>query len=125
MLSMVIVFVIYYLHFCKPKRGFPSLENKKQATKPPIQPMKAKNNLKRRLEELGIKSIIPTEELLLKRLGGMTIIRFNKILANSSKSELTISEAKNLTRWLASMTGQNEADIELLEPVAQEKEAAS
>jgi hypothetical protein len=86
--------------------------------------MKVKNNLKRRLEELGIKNMIPTGDLLNKHLDGMTIIRFNKILANSSKNELTAQEVRTLTKWLANMTGQPEAAIELLEPVAQEKEVA-
>lgn len=86
--------------------------------------MKVRNNLKRRLEELGIKNMIPTEDLLQNKLDGMTHIRFNKILANSSKRELTVLETRHLTSWLASITGRLEADIELLEPVAQGKEVA-
>lgn len=84
--------------------------------------MKVKNNLKRRLEEFGIKTMIPTDDLLNKKLDGMTIIRFNKILANSSRNELTAQEVRCLVKWLAGITGQSEADIELLEPVAQQKE---
>lgn len=66
--------------------------------------------------------MVPTDDLLSNKLDGMTLIRFNKILANSSKNELTIREVRFLTKWLAEITGQAEANIELVEPVTQGKE---
>jgi hypothetical protein len=75
--------------------------------------MKSPNILKRLLQELGIKSMVPTEELL-KEMGDMTLVRFNKILENSSPKELTALEAQYLTRWLARLTNQPAASISLV-----------
>jgi hypothetical protein len=77
--------------------------------------MKVKNKLKHILEQMGIKSMIPTDALL-KKLGGMTLIRFNKIVNNSPSMEaLTAMEADYLKKWVAAMTNQSVADIELFE----------
>lgn len=81
------------------------------------------NSIQRQLEKLGIKSMIPTEKLLTQVLGGMTLRRFNKILGNSSVRELTLSEARRLTAWLAALTHQPESAIDLWE-VAPTTEAA-
>jgi hypothetical protein len=80
--------------------------------------MKVKNKLKRILEQMGVKSMIPTDDLL-KKLGGMTLIRFNKIVNNSPSMEaLTAMEADYLKKWLATMTNRPVADIELFEAEA-------
>jgi hypothetical protein len=86
--------------------------------------MNVKNNLKKVLEELGIKSMIPTEELL-KKLGHMTPHRFNKILNNSSPQPLTAVEADAITRWLARMTGQPVTSIQLIDHREVKEEVAS
>lgn len=84
--------------------------------------MKVHNNLKRLLEELGIKSMIPTETLL-KKLGGMTLIRFNKILNNSTAGDLTALEADRLTKWLAEATGRHTTAIILFDTAKEEEPA--
>ncbi len=76
--------------------------------------MKIRNRLKKLLQEMGIKSMVPTDELL-HQLGSMTTHRFNQILNNESKTELSILEVSYLTRWLASITHQSEGVIELVE----------
>ena len=76
--------------------------------------MKRPNILKILLQKMGIKVMVPTEELL-KEMGDMTLVRFNKILENSSPKELTAMEAEYLTRWLARLTNQPAAAISLWE----------
>ena len=83
--------------------------------------MKTRNNIKRLLAELGIKAMTPTPDLLEKRLAGMTLRRFNKIVGNSAASEpLTALEADGLRDWLGSVRNVPAADISLFD-----KEAAS
>ena len=76
--------------------------------------MKSPTILKKLLQDLGIKSMVPTEDLL-KELGGMTLIRFNKILDNSSPREVTALEAHGLVKWLARLTNQPTTAIRLWE----------
>lgn len=76
--------------------------------------MRIRNRLKKLLQEAGIKSMVPTDELLVK-LDGMTIHRFNQIMANESKKELSLLEVDLLTKWLASATHQQPEAINLLE----------
>lgn len=86
--------------------------------------MNPKNNLKKLLEEAGIKSLIPTDKTLKDNLGGMTIRRFNKILNNSAAlTPVTATEANNLTRWVASLTNQPITNVNLFDTVAQEASA--
>ncbi|MDJ0367311.1 hypothetical protein QMK33_19355 [Hymenobacter sp. H14-R3] len=66
------------------------------------------------LQEAGIKSMVPTDDLL-RQLDGMTIHRFNQIMANDSKKELSLLEVGLLKQWLATLTHQQPDDIELLE----------
>lgn len=81
--------------------------------------MKPRNNIKRLLEELGIKSMIPTDDLLKKRLAGMTLRRFNKIVNNNPVSEpLTALEADGLRDWLGSVKNVAAATIPLFEKEA-------
>lgn len=77
--------------------------------------MKIKNRLKFLLEGLGIKSMVPTDDLLKNQFGGMTFHRWNQILNNDSKTELSVLEVSYLKRWLARVTGQPEALIILVE----------
>ncbi|MGI4870501.1 MAG: hypothetical protein ACRYFX_04900 [Janthinobacterium lividum] len=76
--------------------------------------MKIRNKLKKLLQEAGIKSMVPTDELL-EKLGGMTIHRFNQILNNDSKTELSLLEVSYLKKWLAEVTNQSEDTIDLVE----------
>ncbi|MGI4833308.1 MAG: hypothetical protein ACRYFK_07585 [Janthinobacterium lividum] len=80
--------------------------------------MKIRNRLKELLFGFGIKTIIPTEPLLREKLGGMTPHRFNQILNNESKTELTVLEASLLRHWLSEVTGQPASAIVLLEEAA-------
>ena len=73
--------------------------------------MKNPTILKQHLQGLGIKSMVPTEELLNEL--GMTLIRFNKILENSTPREVTALEAHALVKWLARLTNQPTAEISL------------
>ena len=80
--------------------------------------MNYKNNLKKLLEEAGIKTLTPTDKVLKDKLGGMTIRRFNKILNNSaSLTPVTATEANNLKRWLAGLTNKPVTDVNLFEPM--------
>jgi hypothetical protein len=79
--------------------------------------MKVRNTLKRQLQEAGIKSMVPTDELL-KKLGGMTIHRFNQILNIDSKTELSLLEVSYLTAWLTALTNRPADTIELIEKEA-------
>lgn len=65
----------------------------------------------------GIKTMTPTKKLLDEKLGGMTPHRFNQILNNDSKTELSVLEASQLRKWLSELTGQPESTIALLEEV--------
>jgi hypothetical protein len=76
--------------------------------------MKVRNTLKRQLQEAGIKSMVPTNDLL-KKLGGMTIHRFNQILNNDSKTELSLLEVSYLKTWFAALTNTPVDAIELIE----------
>jgi hypothetical protein len=75
--------------------------------------MRIKNRLKEMLSDLGIKSMAPTSDLL-KKLGGMTLHRFNQILNNDSKTELSVLEVSLIQDWLGSVTGREPASIEVL-----------
>jgi hypothetical protein len=86
--------------------------------------MTRRNNLKDLLQELGIKAMVPSEKLLTDELGGMTLIRFNKILSNTSKREMTALEAELFTTWLARMTNKPVTSISLWEQ-DKKKEGAS
>lgn len=77
--------------------------------------MRVKNRLKHLLNEAGIESLRPTPELLEKRLGGMTIHRFNQIWENSSKTELTMLEVSLLNSWLSMLFGH---EVDVIESVA-------
>jgi hypothetical protein len=76
--------------------------------------MMFQNRLKELLFSLGIKSMIPSENLLKEKLGGMTPHRFNQILNNDSKKELSLLEISMLQRWLSEVTGKPENTIALL-----------
>jgi hypothetical protein len=73
--------------------------------------MKSPNILKKMLQDLGIKSMVPTEDLLEEL--GMTLIRFNKILENTTPREVTALEAHALVKWLARLTNQSTTAISL------------
>lgn len=77
--------------------------------------MKIRNRLKELLFGFGIKAMTPTESLLKEKLGGMTPHRFNQILNNDSKTELSVLEVSHLRRWLGEVTNQAEESIGLLE----------
>lgn len=80
--------------------------------------MNYRNNLKKLLEEAGIKTLTPTDKVLKDKLGGMTIRRFNKILNNSaSLTPVTATEANNLIKWLAALTNKPVAEVNLFESV--------
>ena len=76
--------------------------------------MRIKNRLKEILEELGIKSIIPTTSVLSDKLGGMSLIRFNKLLNNSGPNDIQLREVQLLTSWLSEITGKPRTDFNLL-----------
>lgn len=80
--------------------------------------MQIKNRLKELLLSFGIKSMIPTTALL-QKLGGMTPHRFNQILNNDSKTELSVLEVSLIQRWLAEVTGKDISSIEVLSKQAQ------
>ncbi len=77
--------------------------------------MRIKNKLKKLLEDLGIKTMVPSDNLLTNKLGGMTLNRFNQIVNNDSKTELSVLEVSNLKKWLSEVTGQPVEAIMLLE----------
>lgn len=80
--------------------------------------MNPKNNLKKLLEEAGIKAVTPTDKVLKEKLGGMTIRRFNKILNNSAAlTPITATEANNLRLWLASLTSKPVSSVNLFDLV--------
>lgn len=80
-----------------------------------------KNNLKKLLEEAGIKTLTPTDKVLKSKLGGMTLRRFNKILNNSpSLTPVTATEANNLIKWLAALLNRSVATVNLFEAEAEE-----
>lgn len=76
--------------------------------------MKVKNRLKEILQEMGIKSMQPTEQVLNQKLGGMTLIRFNKLLNNAGPNDIQLHEVQLLTNWLSEVTGKAKADLQLL-----------
>ncbi|TPG72010.1 hypothetical protein EAH73_01830 [Hymenobacter nivis] len=67
---------------------------------------------------MGIKTMVPTDELLTNKLGGMTMIRFNQLLNNSSKTELSVAEVGRLKRWLGGVLNQDPNTVKLLEEEA-------
>lgn len=73
--------------------------------------MHTKNTIKSLLTERGFKQIVPTEDLLDKM--GLTLKRFNKIIAGNT--ELTLTEATAFSLWLCvtleDLTEVTEADI--------------
>ncbi len=75
--------------------------------------MKVRNRVKTLLNEAGLESVRPTEKLLSDTLGGMSLIRFNQIWDNSSKTELSIYEVRCLETWLNKLFGH---EVEVLEP---------
>lgn len=83
--------------------------------------MEVKNRLKILLQEMGFKMIVPTQELLSSKLGGMTIHRFNKLVHNVGPNEITVPEVHALGTWLSELTGKPASSFELVET----KEAAA
>ena len=75
--------------------------------------MQIKNRLSEMLRAFGIKSMTPTAALL-KKLGDMTRHRFNQILNNDSKTELSVLEVSLIQDWLGEITGKEPASIEVL-----------
>jgi hypothetical protein len=75
--------------------------------------MQIKNRLSEILRAFGIKSMTPTAALL-KKLGDMTRHRFNQILNNDSKTELSVLEVSLIQDWLSEITGREPASIEVL-----------
>jgi hypothetical protein len=75
--------------------------------------MQIKNRLSETLRAFGIESMTPTATLL-KNLGGMTRHRFNQILNNASKTELSVLEVSLIQDWLGGITGKEPASIEVL-----------
>ncbi|MDO7873983.1 hypothetical protein Q5H93_04495 [Hymenobacter sp. ASUV-10] len=64
---------------------------------------------------MGIKHMVPSQELLEKHLSGMTLRRFNKLFSNTTKKELTATEVTLLTNWLSRISNKPAAEIQLLE----------
>ena len=77
--------------------------------------MYVKNNLKKILLGLGIKSLVPTEQVLSEQLAGMTMHRFNKLLNNVGPKEIQLHEVHVLVDWLSQMTGKPKTDFKLVE----------
>lgn len=75
--------------------------------------MTIKNRLRELLSGFGIKSMVPTAALL-KKLGDMTPHRFNQILNNDSKTELSVLEVSLIQDWLSEITGREATSIEVL-----------
>jgi hypothetical protein len=75
--------------------------------------MRIKNRLKEILVELGIKTMVPTDQVLAKKLGGMSLIRFNKLLNNAGR-DIKVDEVQHLTTWLSELSGKPKADFQLL-----------
>ncbi len=75
--------------------------------------MAVKNHLKEILEEMGIRTMVPTDQVLVSKLGGMSLIRFNKLL-NNAGNEIRLHEVQLLTAWLSELTGKAKADIKIL-----------
>jgi hypothetical protein len=83
--------------------------------------MRQKNNLKTLLEEAGIKTLTPTDNVLKSKLEGMTIRRFNKILNNSpSLTPITATEANNLIKWVAGLLNKSVSEVNLFDSVVEE-----
>jgi hypothetical protein len=77
--------------------------------------MKVQNRLQQILQELGIKTMIPTHDLLHGKLGGMTLRRFNKLLHNSAVRPITVAEMQMLGEWLSGLAGKSISEIQLIE----------
>ena len=84
--------------------------------------MEVKNRLREFLQEMGIRTVVPTDQVLVDKLGGMTLIRFNKLLANAGKP-IHLHEVQLLTNWLSELTGRPKSGIDLLN--MENKEAVS
>ena len=76
--------------------------------------MKVQNRLKKILQEMGIRTMVPTKQVLADKLGGMTLIRFNKLLNNSGPNDIQLQEVLLLTTWLSEVTGKPKAALQLL-----------
>ena len=76
--------------------------------------MKVKNYLREVLQQLGIRTLTPSDKTLSEKLGGMSLIRFNKLVKNEGRP-ITVGEVQLLTEWLSGLTGQPKASFNLLE----------
>ena len=82
--------------------------------------MQVKNRLREILQELGIKSMIPTTTALREKLGGMSLIRFNKLLNNAGPRDIRLHEVQLLTTWLAEITGRPKSAVKVLKMESEE-----
>lgn len=76
--------------------------------------MEITNRLQEMLLEMGIRSLVPTDDLLNNKLGGMSLIRFNKLMNNSVKIPISLTELELLAQWLSDMTNREVSVVDLL-----------
>lgn len=62
--------------------------------------MEPKNRLREIFTAIGLEVIRPTDQLLEE--WGMSANRFNQLLNNKGRISITVSESKNLEKWLKS-----------------------